>query len=78
MGFNQCWSISRLDPLHLLIYINDLPEGLFSDIKLVDDTSLLAVVFGEQKSTTDINNDLKMISEWPDHQKVSLDPSKQA
>ena len=52
-----------LDPLSPLFYINDLPEGLSSDIKLADDTSLFVVVFDVQESTTDINNDLKIISE---------------
>ena len=45
-----------------MIYVNDLSERIFSDIKLADHTSFLAVVSGVQKATTDMNNDLKTIS----------------
>ena len=56
---------SILGPLFFLIYINDLPDGLKSKIKLfADDTSLFSVVKNKEESTSDLTNDLDMISKW--------------
>ena len=56
---------SILRPLLILIYINDLPNGLQSNAKLfADDTSLSSTVQDITTNTVSINNDLKIISEW--------------
>ena len=48
--------------LFFLVYINDLVEGLVSDVRLfADDTSLFSVVYDEQVSTDILNADLKFI-----------------
>ena len=53
------------NPLNFSNYVNDVTEGLSSDVKLfLEDTSLFCVVFGIQNSAADINNDLKIIREW--------------
>ena len=72
---------SVLGPLLFLIYGNDLPNGLKSKSKLfADDTSLFSVAHDLNTSASDINNDLKLISDWAFQWKMSFnpDPSKQA
>ena len=54
-----------LGPLLFLIYINDLTEGLTTNVKLfADDTSLFSVVHDTQTSANDLNKDLKIINDW--------------
>ena len=54
---------SILGPLFFLMYINDLLDGLKSNVKLfADDTSLFSVVKNKEESASDLTNDLDMIS----------------
>ena len=72
---------SILEPLLFLIYINDLPNDLQSNLKFfADDTSLFSTVEGITISTVSLNNDLTKISEWVVQWKRNFnpDPSKQA
>ena len=66
---------SILGPLLFLIYINDLTEGLTTNVKLFpDDTSLFSVVHDTQTS------DLNLINNWAFQWKMNFnpDPTKQA
>ena len=68
-------------PLLFLIYINDLPEKLPSNVKLfADDSSLFSVVSDVKNLLLIKNNAPKMIGGWAGHWKMSFnpDPSKQA
>ena len=73
------WSI--LGPLLSLIYMNDLPDGLTSIVKLfADDKSLFSVVHNINTSTKELNEDLNKINNSAFQWKMNFkpDPSKQA
>ena len=54
---------SILDPLTFLIYINDLPDNLESNVKLcADDTSMFSVVRDPINTSQKLNNDLHKVS----------------
>ena len=56
---------SIMGPFLFLIYINDLPNELKSNVKLfADDTSLFTVVKDKNESANILNNDLQSISTW--------------
>ena len=64
-----------------LIYVNDLPDNLSSNVKLfADDTSLFSVIHDINISAGELNEDLKKISEWAFQWKMifNLDATKQA
>ena len=70
---------SVLGPLLFLVYVNDLPEGLTSNVKLfADDTSIFSVVCGSSSSS--LNEVLSKISQWGYKWRMlfNLDASKQA
>ena len=72
---------SILGPLFFLIYINDIPNGLKSDVKLfADDTSLFSLVNNPQSSAKILNEDLDLINKWAFQWKMSFNPdiTKQA
>ena len=72
---------SILGPLLFLVYINDLPNGLLSNPKLLaDDTSIFSVVKDHLNSSNKLNEDLLKISQWAYQWKISFNPdvSKQA
>ena len=56
---------SVLGQLFFLIYINDLPLGLTTNVKLfTDDTSLFSFVNNASISASKLNNDLLKIRDW--------------
>ena len=57
------------------IYINDLPDGLKSNVALLaDGTSLFSVVKNKEESASDLTNDLGTISKWAYNWKMSFNP----
>ena len=71
---------SILDPRLILVYINDLADGLSSNAKVfADDTSLFSVIHHVDTSANELNNDLYQINKWSFQWKMSFnpDPSKQ-
>ena len=72
---------SVLGPLLFLVYINDLPEELTSNVKLfADDTSIFLVVCDSSSSSLSVNEELSKISQWGYKWKMLFNPdaSKQA
>ena len=72
---------SVLGPLLFLIYINDLSDGIYSLCKIfADDTSIFSKMHNKHLSQTNLNNDLRNITEWAFQWKMQFnpDPSKQA
>ena len=51
---------SILGPLRFLMYVNDIPDNLSSNVKLfADDLSLFSIVDNPVQSGSQLNNDLK-------------------
>ena len=72
---------SILGPLLFLIYINDLSEGLTTNVRLFADiVSLFSVVDNINFSATNLNNNLSKINAWASQWKMTFnpDPNKQA
>ena len=70
-----------LGPLLFLIYINDMPEGLKSNVKLfADDTSIFSIVKNKNDSVKDLTHHLSLISKWAFKWKMLFnpDPTKHA
>ena len=66
---------SILGPLFFLVYINDLPKGLKSNVKLfADDTSLFTIVKDKNESADVLNNELLLISKWAYDWKMLFNP----
>ena len=64
----------------MLIYINDLADGLSSNTKLfADDTSLFSVIHNSVITTLELNTDLSRTKQWAFQWKMSFnpDPNKQ-
>ena len=66
---------SILGPLLFLIYINDLPDNLSTNVKLFAyDTSLFSVVHDITSSSCDLNYELNRVREWAFQWKMSFNP----
>ena len=72
---------SILGPLFFLIFINDIPEGIQSNIKIfADDTSIFSVLKDNDRDSAILSEDLNLTSNWAFRWKMSFNPhpSKQA
>ena len=70
-----------LGPLLFLIFINDIPANLESNVEIfVDDTSLFSLVRDPNESSAKLGRDLGRVARWAHQWKMSFnpDPSKQA
>ena len=68
-------------PLHFLVYINDLADGLLSNAKLFAyDTSLYLVIHDINTSANELNNDFYQVNKSAFEWRMSFNPdsSKQA
>ena len=70
---------SILGSLFFLVYINYLPDGIHSNVKIfADDTSIFSVITDNIRDSVTLNYDLNLVSKWADRWKMSFnpDPSK--
>ena len=68
---------SILGPLLFLIFVNDITEGIESDIHLfADDTSLLEIIDNYNDSIAKMNRDLERLSTWADRWLVTFNAAK--
>ena len=66
---------SILGPHLFLVYINDLPNELKSNVKLfADDTSLFTIIKDKQESADVLNNDLSLMPKWAFNWKMLINP----
>ena len=66
---------SILGLLLFLIYINELPDNLSSNVKLfADDTSFFSVIHDINISVGELNENLRKTSEWPFQWKMIFNP----
>ena len=67
---------SVLGPILFLLYINDLPDNIQSNVRLfADDTAVYLAVQG-QEDTDVIQNDLNILQEWEKAWDMEFNPSK--
>ena len=81
ISFSTCLPRINFGSLLFLIYINDLPDELKSNVKLfADDKSLFSIVKDENESANALIYDLSQISKWAFNWKMFFnpDPSKAA
>ena len=68
---------SVLGPLLFLVYINDLVNGVQSNIRLfADDTTLFITVDNPETAAGQLNRDLDSIKTWADQWLVDFNPGK--
>ena len=63
--FQNRFTSGTLGPLFFLIYINNMPNGLKSNVKLfAGDTSIFSIIKNKNNSAKDLTHDLSLISKW--------------
>ena len=68
---------SVLGPILFLVYINDLPESITSQVRLfADDTAVYLTITDKDTDGTTLQSDLDKLQEWSRKWDMSFNPSK--
>ena len=67
---------SVLGPILFLIYINDLPDELTSQVRLFADDTAVYLTIGDTEDGKVLQNDLDRLSVWEDRWDMEFNPSK--
>ena len=68
---------SVLGPILFLIYINDLPDSITSQVRLFpDDTAVYMTLNDRQTDSRTLQNDLDRLQDWSQRWDMSFNPSK--
>ena len=67
---------SVLGPSLFLLYINDMPEGIKSTVRLFADDSIAYLTISSDKDSNDLQNDLDKLALWETKWKMSFHPDK--
>ena len=67
---------SVLGPILFLIYINDLPDELSSQVRLFADDAAVYLTIGDTEDGKVLQNDLDRLSVWEDRWDMEFNPSK--
>ena len=65
-----------LSPLLFLLYVNDLPEGLQSSVRLFADDALLYGIISSEDDCNKLQADLFELECWQDRWQIKFNPSK--
>ena len=68
---------SVLGPILFLVYINDLPESITSQVRLfADDTAIYLTINDRQTDNTTLQKDLDTLQDWSKQWDMSFNPTK--
>ena len=67
---------SVLGPILFLVYIDDLPDGLSSQVRLFADDTAVYLTTGSAEDGKVLQNDLDRLSMWDDRWDMEFNPSK--
>ena len=67
---------SVLGPIMFLVYINDLPDELSSQVRLFADDTAVYLTIGGANDDKVLQHDLDRLSVWEDRWDIEFNPSK--
>jgi hypothetical protein len=69
-------SISVLEPSLFLFYINDMPEGIQSTVRLFADDTIAYVTISSDADAANLQQDLDKLAEWKSKWLMKFHPEK--
>jgi hypothetical protein len=67
---------SVLGPSLFLFYINDLPQGLYSTVRLFADNTVVYLTVSSESDCSTLQSDLDKLVKWENNWKVEFHPDK--